>query len=178
LKHLDYREFLESDNPLAFALMAKMNYKRSQRVRLKADFLRWILGVPINPARQSLLVDFVETYIALNRKEEVEFDNFVQKPEYKEVEKMVTTYEKRGIKKGMLEAKREVEKMVTIYEKRGIEKGMLDAKRETLIHLLEKRFGELKKASTNKIQRIRSAQRLESLILGVLDVESIEQLNL
>ena len=159
LKHLDYRQFLKLDNPLAFALMAKMNYKRSQRVRLKADFLRWILGVPINPARQSLLIDFVETYLALNRKEEVEFESLVQKPEYKEIEKMVTTYEKRGIEKG-------------------IEKGMLDAKRETLIHLLEKRFGELRKISINKIQRIRSAKRLESLILDVLDAESIEQLNL
>ena len=163
LKHFDYRQFLESDNPLAFALMAKMDYKPSQRVRLKADFLRWILGIPIDPARRSLLVDFVETYVALNRKEEVEFDNFVQKPEYKEVEKMVTTYEKRGIEKGI---------------EKGREEGMLDAKRETLAHLLEKRFGGLKKSSINKIQRVRSTKRLDSLILGVLDAESIEQLGL
>jgi len=40
LKNLDYRLFLESDNPLAYALMAKMDYNRRERVRLKADFLR------------------------------------------------------------------------------------------------------------------------------------------
>lgn len=40
LKHLDYRRFVDSANPLAFALMAKMDYNRRERVRLKADFLR------------------------------------------------------------------------------------------------------------------------------------------
>ena len=39
LSHLDYRRFLESKNPLAYALMAKMKYSRRERVRLKADFL-------------------------------------------------------------------------------------------------------------------------------------------
>ncbi|MDZ7616032.1 MAG: hypothetical protein U1E05_03450, partial [Patescibacteria group bacterium] len=42
LKHLDYRNFIDSGNPLAFALMAKMDYNRKEQVRLKADFLRWI----------------------------------------------------------------------------------------------------------------------------------------
>jgi hypothetical protein len=41
--------------------MAKMNYSRRERVRLKADFLRLILGSGIDPARQSVLVEFVET---------------------------------------------------------------------------------------------------------------------
>jgi len=160
LKHLDYRQFLESENPLAFALMAKMNYKRSQRVRLKADFLRWILGIPINPARQSLLFDFIETYMALNRKEETEFESLVvREPEYKEVEKMVTTYEKRGIEKG-------------------IEKGILEGKRETFRNLLEKRFGNLTSTHIKKIERIRSADQLDSLILDVLDADSIKQLEL
>ena len=45
--------------------MAKMDYNRRERVRLKADFLRWILGTPVDPARRGLLVDFVETYMPL-----------------------------------------------------------------------------------------------------------------
>ena len=65
LKHLDYRRFLDSNNPLAFGLMAKMDHNRRERVRLKADFLRWILACPIDPARRSPLVEFVETYVSL-----------------------------------------------------------------------------------------------------------------
>ncbi len=41
--------------------MAKMKYTRRQRVRLKADFLRLFLRADIDPARQNLLVEFVET---------------------------------------------------------------------------------------------------------------------
>jgi len=58
LKHLDYREFLGSPNPLAYALMAKMDYTRRERVRLKVDFLRLILASDVDPARKSLLIDF------------------------------------------------------------------------------------------------------------------------
>jgi predicted transposase/invertase (TIGR01784 family) len=164
LKHFDYRQFLESENPLAFALMAKMNYKRSQRVRLKADFLRWILGAPINPARQSLLLDFVETYIALNRAEETEFEQIIEhKPEYKEVEKMVTTYEKRGIQKG---------------RKEGRTKGRKEALQHSLILLIEKRFGSPDEQIKEQVGRIRSVKKLESLMVQILDAESIDELGL
>ena len=81
LKNLDYRQFLESNNPLAYGLMAKMEYNRKDRARLKADFLRWILACPTDPARQSLLVEFVETYVALADHEQAEFQQFAaQRP--------------------------------------------------------------------------------------------------
>ena len=35
LKHLDYRRYIDSGNPLAFALMAKMDYNPEERVRLQ-----------------------------------------------------------------------------------------------------------------------------------------------
>lgn len=168
LRHLDYRQFLGSSNPLAFALMAKMKYNRPQRVRLKADFLRLILGVQINPARQGLLLEFVETYMALNREEEAELGRLVtQRAEFKEVAKMVTTYEKRGLERGL---KKGIEK--------GIEKGLLQGKREFLILQLEKRFGELDGSAQSKIRRIHSLKRLESLAINLLDAESIEELGL
>lgn len=157
---MDYRQFLKSENPLAFALMAKMNYKRSQRVRLKADFLRWILGAPINPARQSLLLDFVETYVALNRTEENEFERIVEhKPEYKEVEKMITTYEKRGIKKGRQEGRKE-------------------GRKEALILLIEKRFGSQDEQFKDQVRRIRSVKKIEFLMVQILDAKSIGELEL
>jgi hypothetical protein len=56
LKHLDYRRYLDSANPLAYALIAKMNYNRRERVRLKADFLRLNLGSGVDPARRSVVV--------------------------------------------------------------------------------------------------------------------------
>jgi len=164
LKNLDYRSFLESDNPLAFALMAKMEYNRRQRVRLKADFLRLILGAGVDRARESLLVDFVETYMRLNRKEESQYQKLVsEKREYKEVQTMITTYERRGEKRG---------------EKRGERSGRLNEKRAILVRLLGKKFGKLEDGIAARIERTTSGKKLDSLLLAVLDAESVDQLGI
>ena len=156
LKHLDYRQFLGSDNPLAFALMAKMNYSRAERVRLKADFLRLVLGAGIDAARESLLLGFLQTYMRLGRQEESNFEELViGEPEYRRLEKMITTYERRGMRKGRIEGRRAL-----------------------LILQLERKFGELDPALKAKVKEIRTAKRLESLALAVLDIDDIDQLDL
>ncbi len=138
--------------------MAKMDYNRRERVRLKADFLRLILRSPVDPARRSLLVHFVETYLPLAASEKAEFQQIVTADqEYAEVEQMITVYEKEGIKKGRQE---------------GLEKG----RQEVLILQLEKRFGKLDDAVKRRVRRIRSAARLDSLLLAVLDAKSVEDL--
>ena len=64
-----FREFVElfCRNESALIDFARVEFLRDrrERVRLKADFLRWILGAPVDPARRGLLVDFVETYMPL-----------------------------------------------------------------------------------------------------------------
>ena len=152
LRDLDYRQFLETNNPLAFALMAKMAYNRAERVRLKADFLRLILACPIDPARQSLLVDFVETYLPLAGHEQTEFEQIVRADR----------------------SYREVEKMITVYEKKGIEKGIEKGKREDLMLLLDKKFGKLSPAVRRRIGQIESTDKLDSLLLAVLDAQSLD----
>jgi len=154
LKNLDYREFLDSNNPLAYALMAKMSYNRKERVGLKADFLRLILVCPVDPARRNLLVEFVETYLPLAEHEQTEFQEIVV-----------------GDQKYA-----EVREMITVYEKRGIEKGIEKGKREDLILLLEKKFGKLSAALRRKVRRIESTEKLDSLLLAVLEADSLDDL--
>ena len=152
LSQLSHRRFLKSDNPLAFALMAKMKYTRRQRVRLKADFLRLILRAGIDPARQSLLVEFVETYMPLLSAEQTQFTQLVQIEEtYREVHQMVTTYEKAGVEKGKLEA---------------------------LLLLLENRFTKLPDEVRRKVEKINSSQRINELLLAVLNAKSLSELGL
>ena len=159
LSQLNYRRFLDSDNPLALALIAKMKYTRRQRVRLKADFLRLILRAGIDPARQSLLVEFVETYMPLAAAEQTQFMQLVQVDEtYREVKQVVTTYELAGIKKGREEGREEG--MAKGMEK-GIEKGMAKGKLEALLLLLENRFAKLPAAVRRKVERIKSSQRID-----------------
>ena len=164
LSQLDHRRFLKSNNPLAFALMAKMKYTGRQRVRLKADFLRLILRAGTNPARQSLLVEFVETYMPLASTVQTQFTQLVQVDEtYREVKQMVTTYEKAGIKKGI---------------KKGMEKGMEKGKLVALMLLLENRFAKLPEDVRRKVERIHSSQRIDELLLAVLNAKSLSELGL
>ena len=156
LRQLDYRQFLDSNNPLAYALMAKMDYNQKERVRLKADFLRLILGCPLDPARRSLLVEFVETYVPLAAPEQVEFEEIVaQDQQYAEVESMIT-----------------------IYERKGMEKGMEKAKQDALILLSKKKFGKLSAAHRRKIRQIDSTERLDALLVALLDAKSLDELEL
>ena len=137
-------------------LFPKMDYNRKERVRLKADFLRLILASPVDAARRSLLVEFVETYLPLAGREQTEFQQIVVgDEEYAEVKQMITVYEKQGIRKGKQEGKQ-----------------------EDLILLLEKKFGKLSAAMKRKIREMDSTERLESLLLAVLDAASLEEMRL
>jgi hypothetical protein len=180
LKDLDYRLFLKSNNPLAYGLMAKMEYNRSDRVRLKADFLRWILACPIDPARQSLLVEFVETYVALAEHEQAEFQQFVRNdPEYTKVRQMITTYEEKGMEKGIEKGmEKGIEKGIEKGRKKGKLEGRQEGKQEALILVLEKKFGKLSAARKRRVRQIESTPELESLLLASLDAASLEDLPL
>ena len=146
--------------------MAKMDYNRRERVRLKADFLRLILRSPVDPARRSLLVEFVETYLPLAGREKTEFQQIVTADQqYAEVERMITVYEKDGIKKGRQEGRQE-----------GLQEGLEKGLQKALILQLEKRFGKLDDAVKRRVRRLRSAERLDSLLLAVLDAKSVDDL--
>lgn len=114
----------------------------------------------IDPARQNLLLDFVETYMPLDSQESVEFERIISSdPQYQEVKKMVNVYEQRGIEKGI---------------EQGIEKG----KKETLLLLLNKNFGPLSEAQQQAILQIDSMHRLNELLLSIMDANSLAELDL
>ncbi|MHB8974677.1 MAG: DUF4351 domain-containing protein [Pirellulaceae bacterium] len=145
-----------------------MEYNRKDRVRLKADFLRWILACPIDPARRSLLVEFVETYVALAEHEQAEFRQIVHSdPEYTQVQQVITTCEQKGKLQGKLEGKKE-----------GQKEGKQQGKQEDLILVLEKKFGKLSAARKRRVRQIASTPELESLLLAALDAARLEDLPL
>jgi hypothetical protein len=96
------------------------------------------------------LVEFVETYLPLAKGEQAEFQQIVHEDsEYAEVERMITTYEMKGKKEG---------------------------KKETLLLLLQERFGELSEPVRKRVLQIDSPKKLDSLVLAVLKVDSLDEL--
>lgn len=70
----NWKEYIQSNNPVAAALLSKMGYDQKERIQVKLEFLRMISNMEINPAKMELLYGFFDTYLQLNEKEEKEME--------------------------------------------------------------------------------------------------------
>ncbi|WP_204103138.1 MULTISPECIES: Rpn family recombination-promoting nuclease/putative transposase, partial [Spirulina sp. CCY15215] len=66
LNRLNWRDFLDRQNPVASALMAKMNIATEDRPRVKVECLRLLATLRLDPARMQLISGFVDSYLKLN----------------------------------------------------------------------------------------------------------------
>jgi hypothetical protein len=59
---------------------------------------------------------------------------------------------------------------------KGIQQGIEKGKQEDLILLLEKKFRKLKAAEKRRIRQINSVDKLDRLLLSVLDAGSLDEI--
>jgi len=98
----NWKDYIRSDNPAAAALLSKMGYQEKERIRVKKEFLRMIVRMKLDPARQRLIYGFFETYLKLTEEEEEKLMKEVQKlPEADKVMELPISYEEKGIEKGV-----------------------------------------------------------------------------
>jgi hypothetical protein len=153
LKDFDARNFMRQNNPLAVALAAKMNYDKREYIRLKADFLRLILGASLDGARENLLVEFIETYMPLQGEQKEQFGDLVR------AEPTLT-----GVAQAMnlwkIEAKKE---------------GKLEGKLNALLLVLRDRFGALPTELENRLSEIQDEVVLDSLLVRAIHVDTLDE---
>lgn len=107
LNRLDWRDYVDRANPVAAALMAKMSIAQSDRPKVKAECLRLMVTLQLNPAKSRLISKFVDTYLRLNAKEEGEFRVEIDKLELGEKEAVMqtmTSWEEKGLEQGLEQA--------------------------------------------------------------------------
>src|SRR5262249_421688 len=95
-----------SHNPVAAALMAKMNIAPADRVRVKLECLRLLVKLKLDRARMKLISGFGDSYLKLDVEERAEFDAGVKSlrfEEKEEVMEIVTSWMEEGIRKGRKE---------------------------------------------------------------------------
>ena len=120
LRKQNWREYIKKDNPAAAALLSKMGYSEDERVQVKIEFLRMLVRLQVDPAKQRLLYGFFESYLSLNDEEEERFMEEARRlDEADEILEIPISYEERGKKKGLEE---------------GLERG----KKEVALELLKK----------------------------------------
>lgn len=111
LKKQNWRKYIRSNNPAAAALMSRMNYTEEERVQVKKEFLRMIVRMKLDPARERLIYGFFETYLKLNEKEEEMLMREIEKlPEADEILEIPISYEEKGKEIGKELGKKEVAK--------------------------------------------------------------------
>ena len=164
LNRLSWRRFVNSDNPVASALMAKMKIATRDRPRVKVECLRLMVTLRLNRAKMHLISSFVDAYLNLNDGEEQKFSRSLEQadllPKQKEeVVEIVTSWERRGIEKGM-------------------EKGRLDELRMMLLDELAQRFGTADQATISKVQNLNSIDDLRKLTRRAFTAETLQELGL
>jgi hypothetical protein len=120
LNRLNWRDFLQHHNPVAVALMSKMNILEVDRPKVKVECLRLLVNLQLDPARTYLISSFVDTYLRLNQAEEKVFQT--------EIAKIITTTEQE-----------QVMELTTSWMERGIEQ----ERRSAISGLLELRYGAI-----------------------------------
>jgi flagellar biosynthesis/type III secretory pathway protein FliH len=110
LKKRNWRDYIQSNNPVAAALLSKMGYQPEEKVQVKLEFMRMLTRMQLDPARMTLLAGFFETYLKLNAHEEQVLDTEIQKLNAEEVQKMMeitTSWHEKGREEGRMEGRME-----------------------------------------------------------------------
>ena len=151
LNSLDWRDFLKHKNPVAAALMSKMSIDKRDRPKVKAECLRLLVTLKLNPAKMQLISGFVDTYLNLNQQEESVFQS-----------ELITMD---------LQQQEQIMELTTSWEQKGIAKGQSNL----VIQQLNSKFGTLDSSVSDKIKNLNSEQ-LNSLGLELLSFQSVDEL--
>lgn len=155
LNRLNWRDYLGQANPVASALMAKMQIAPADRAKVKAQCLRLLVTLRLDPARMQLISGFVDTYLDLTESEEQAFQDELGRIEPEEKERVM--------------------EIVTSWMRTGIEQGRREGEVSIVMRLLKRKVGELDPVVEAKVRGLEVAA-LEELSEALLDFEDVEDL--
>jgi predicted transposase/invertase (TIGR01784 family) len=156
LNRLNWRDYIDRPNPVAAALMSKMKIAKCDRPKVKAECLRLLVTLRLDPSRLRLISKFVDTYLRLNDREEQTFQA--------EIDRL-------GVAQ-----KEAIMQVTTSWEEQGIEKGIEQGQRSLISLLLNQKFGSLPDTLSDRVSSL-SPDQLSSLAIALLDFEAIEDLS-
>ncbi|PPT04967.1 putative cytoplasmic protein [Geitlerinema sp. FC II] len=158
LNRLNWRDFLRQPNPVAAALMSKMQIAESDRPKVKAECLRLLVTLRLDPAKTALISGFVDTYLRLNAVEQSQFKAELKQFDLLEEERtmeIITSWMERGIEQGL---------------QQGLERGR-EREISLVLRLLDRRLGEVDSQLCDRI-RLLPLDDIEALGEALLDFET------
>jgi predicted transposase YdaD len=171
LNRLHWRDYLTQSNPVAAALMAKMRIAPGDRPKVKAECLRLLATLRLDPARTRLISGFVDTYLKLNQAEEQAFAAEIGRlgtSEREDVMEIVTSWMQQGIERG-------IEQGIERGIEQGIERGIEQGERSLILRQLSRRLGKLPDSLSAQLNML-SVPQLEALAEALLDFTNLADL--
>ncbi|MER3433813.1 MAG: hypothetical protein C4288_10360 [Leptolyngbya sp. ERB_1_1] len=151
LNRLNWRDYVNQPNPVAAALMAKMQIAPVDRPKVKVECLRLLATLQLDPARTRLISGFVDTYLRLSAQESQAFQTEIGRLESRE--------------------RKDVMEIVTSWMEQGIEQGT----RSLVLQQLTTLFGELPDPVRAQILAL-SNDRIQSLSIALLRFQTLSDL--
>jgi hypothetical protein len=110
LNRLQWQNFVNQPNPVASALMAKMQMERQERPNVKLACLSLLSSLGLNPAQVQLISGFIDTYLRLNQMEQARFQaelDRIEPRKREDVMEIVTSWMEEGLERGRIEGRRQ-----------------------------------------------------------------------
>jgi len=147
LNRLPWRKFVAQPNPVATALMTRMQIREADRPKVKAECLRLLVTLKLTPDKAELIYVFIENYLKLNADENRIYE--------REISKLVDQ-EKDAAMEIISSIRR-------------------DAREEMLTLQLQHRFSTLPVAITEKLDKL-NGEQLKELGLEIFNFQSLSEL--
>lgn len=104
LNRLEWKTFVDKPNPVASALMARMNFTKEERPRVKLQCLRLLATLRLDPDKSALISKFVDSYLKLEAEEVRIFEQILEtipKMEKNEIMEITTSWQRQGRIEGL-----------------------------------------------------------------------------
>ncbi len=96
LNRLSWKDFIQTPNPAAAALMTKMNIAPEDRVKVAGEITRMLLTLKLDQGKADLIFSFMENYLELTGEELITFERELEEFPLEEEKKMGGPYSSWG----------------------------------------------------------------------------------
>ena len=159
LSRLKWQDFVGRPNPVASALMARMGMAPEDRPQAKLECLRSLVTLGLNPARERLISGFIDSYLRLDERETLLFEQqrvkIPNETEKAKVMELTTSWKEEG----RAEERREAH----------------ERECQLILRPLRKRFGKFDPEWEDGVRKL-SSDQLQALAEASVDFRSIAEL--
>ena len=159
LNRLPWRRFVRQENPVASALMAKMKMSAKDRPKVKAECLRLLAGLKLDPARATLIGGFIDSYLNLTAQEMKQYERELAgftPAERNATMEIMTSWHRAGIAEGIIQ-------------------GITQGKESLVERQLRRRLGSVSADVSARLDQL-SPEQLDDLGEALLDFSGLSDL--